>query len=145
MNSSISPAARGEQPPLSLAVCARAGEGARGTVCLPAGGAGRVPHGRRAPPSIASPALCAGLRLAVFAGVIVRAGSRDWGCCERILAPRKARAGTVTGTVTLPVTRSRRGRPPGCPWAVLRGAHPAAQAFHFKGKAEPESTGKERK
>lgn len=72
MNSLISPAARGEQPPLSLPVCARAAEGALGTVCLPAGGARRVPHGRGAPPSIASPALCAGLRLALFA----RSGER---------------------------------------------------------------------
>lgn len=144
VSSFISPAARGEQPPLSPRVC----QGGRRCPeehlsCLPGGAAGGVPCGRGAPR--ASPAPCFVCRSAArcVCGMngSARSGEQGWGCCKQIVPPQKA----GTGSVTLPVTGSWRGRPPGCPWAVLRAARPAAQAFNSKGKAEPESTGKERK
>lgn len=70
VSSFISPAARGEQPPLSLPVCAREGEGARRTLrCVcPVELLAGSPVAEEPPEHRQPPALCAGLRLAVFAG-----------------------------------------------------------------------------
>lgn len=127
---------RGAAPALSPRVC----QGGRRCpedppVCLPDGAAGRVPCGRGAPR--ASPAPCFVCRSAArcVCGMngSARSGEQGWGCCKQIMTPPKSGDGVCDSA------GHRR------PWAELREAHPAAQAFNSKGKAEPESTGKERK